>query len=258
MILYYSGTGNSRYAASLLSAQTGDELVCMNDIMRERILDPYVARYAFDSATPFVIVCPTYCWRVPRVVEQFLRNSRFTGDRRVYFFLTCGSGTGNAAGMAEELAKELELAFMGLSSVKMPENFITLFSAPSYDEAQGILRAAVSQVDSVARLIKNGRPIEDPNAGSAALTGFNRFFYRHFVHDRKFRVTDKCVGCGQCEDICPLANIHLADGRPTWNGNCTQCMACIGVCPTNAIEFGLRTQKKRRYYLFPGPRQKQP
>lgn len=75
MILYYSGTGNSRYAASVLSSQSGDALVSMNDIMRQRITDPYAARYSFRSDRPFVFVSPTYCWRVPRIVEQFIRTA---------------------------------------------------------------------------------------------------------------------------------------------------------------------------------------
>ena len=82
MILYFSGTGNSRYAASIIARETGDELVSINDMLRQRTRDPYNARYAFSSETPFVFVCPTYCYRVPRVVEQFLRDSRFAGSRK--------------------------------------------------------------------------------------------------------------------------------------------------------------------------------
>lgn len=60
MILYYSGTGNSRYAASVLSSQSGDALVSMNDIMRQRITDPYAARYSFVQTVPlFLSALPT-------------------------------------------------------------------------------------------------------------------------------------------------------------------------------------------------------
>ncbi len=259
MILYFSGTGNSRYAASIFARETGDELVCINDILRDRILSPYTARYAFSSETPFVFVCPTYCCRVPRVVEQFIRDSRFEGSRKAYFFLTCGDSTGGAAGKAAELCEEIELEFMGLGSVKMPENYITLFEAPSYDEALGILRAAVSQIENAARLVRFGRTLEDMNTGgavSALATRFNGRFYKMFVSDKKYTVADTCIGCGQCARACPLANIRMADGRPSWNGRCTQCMACIGICPQDAIEFGSRSKGKRRYYLFADGRQK--
>ena len=260
MILYYSGTGNSRYAASVIARETGDELVCINDILRERAASPYTARYAFSSDAPFVFVSPTYCYRVPRVVEKFIRDSRFEGSRKAYFFLTCGSGTGAAAQEAEKLCRETELEFMGLGSVVMPENYITLFEAPTYDEALAILRAAHSQIESAGRLIRYGRTLEDANGGSglkALPTRLNSLFYKHFVNDKKYTVGDNCIGCGQCARVCPLANIRMVDSKPRWNGNCTQCMACIGICPQDAIEYGSRSKGKRRYYLYADGRQKQ-
>ncbi len=256
MILYYTGTGNSRYAASILSRQSGKELVCMNDIMRLRIQDPYAAKYSFKSDSSFVIVCPTYCWRIPRVVEKFIRESRFEGTKKIYFYLTCGTGTGAAYEHAKELCHQLELDFMGLGSVKMPENFITMFKAPSYDEAQGILRAAVSQIESAGRLINFGKPLNDNNIGNPNLTKLNNIFYKFFVNDKKFRVTNDCVGCGKCVSICPLCNISMDYDEPIWHGNCTQCMACISICPHDAIEFGNRAKGKRRYYLYANGRQK--
>ena len=82
MVFYFSGTGNSRYIAQQLSEQLSDELVSMNRLMRQRKLDPYTAQYAFTSEDPFVVVCPTYCWHVPKVVEEFLlgfvRNAQCT------------------------------------------------------------------------------------------------------------------------------------------------------------------------------------
>ena len=35
MILYFSGTGNSRYAAELIASVTGDELVSLNKIIKD-------------------------------------------------------------------------------------------------------------------------------------------------------------------------------------------------------------------------------
>ena len=82
MVFCFSGTGNSLYAAKIIANKTGDELVRINQIMRERSTDPYVAQYAFKSEKPLVFVSPTYCWRLPKIVEQFILESRFEGDRR--------------------------------------------------------------------------------------------------------------------------------------------------------------------------------
>lgn len=259
MIFCFSGTGNSRYAAKIIANKTGDELVSINEIMRRRTEDPYVAQYAFQSEKPLVFVCPTYCWRVPRLVEQFIQESRFEGNRRAYFFLTCGDGTGPAAEFAQELCQETELSFMGLGSVKMPENYITMFKAPSYDDARAIIRAAVPSIEYAAGQILLGKRMKDIN-GRPSAKGFNKIlnpvFYKLFVNDRSFFATDACVGCGICEKLCPTANISLEDGRPHWHGNCVQCMSCIGICPKNAVEYGRRARGKRRYYLLPNGEQR--
>jgi len=249
MILYFTGTGNSRYAANLIAGVTGDELISINNIMRERIESPYTARYAFESETPFVVVCPTYCGRSPKVVDDFLRDSRFVGSNEMYFHLTCGGATGEAEKYAEALCKELGMKFRGLGSSVMPDNYLILYAPSSYDEAHGMLRASVSQIESNARLIKSGRTLHNNNAGYAFMSKIAPMMYKYFISDKKFRVTDACIGCGKCEELCPLANITLVDSKPKWNGNCTHCVACISACPVNAIEYGKLTEKRRRYYL---------
>ena len=258
MILYFSGTGNSRYAASIISELCHDELLSINRLLRQRKQDPYNARYSFSSEKPFVIVCPTYCWHVPKVVETFLADSRFLSSRKMYFVLTCGSGTGDAHRHAKEICQNLDMDFQGLASVKMPENFICMFRAPSADEAVGIIRAAKTQAENLANLIQRGLPLTDSNAGPAIPDFAYRLFYRGFVHDRRFKVTDSCTGCGTCAGLCPMSNISMRNRRPVWLGNCTQCQACIAACPVDAIEFGRRTRGKRRYYLYANGLQKFP
>lgn len=258
MILYFSGTGNSRFIAQHLARLCGDELVSMNRQLRNRKLDPYNAQYAFSSDSPFVIVCPTYCWHIPRVVEQFLLESRFMGSQSMYFLLTCGSGTGQAAAHAQQICKSLSMRFMGASSILMPENYITLFRAPDVDDAVGIVRASIPQVEAIAQAVQSGRMLKDSNAGPAIPDFICRLFYRFFIHDRLFTAGDACTGCATCAKLCPVANIRIKDGRPVWLGNCTQCQACIAACPLDAIEFGRRSKGKRRYYLFADGRQKFP
>ena len=91
MIIYFSGTGNSRYAAELINSEISDKILCLNDAVNTGF------QQKFNSDKPFVIVCPTYAWRIPRVVENTIKNSTFAGNKNIYFVLTCGAGAGNAA-----------------------------------------------------------------------------------------------------------------------------------------------------------------
>jgi polyferredoxin len=52
------------------------------------------------------------------------------------------------------------------------------------------------------------------------------------------RVTDACVKCGQCIQVCSFAAIN--EDFSTRFRNCTFCQSCAGVCPAGAIEFTSR------------------
>jgi MinD superfamily P-loop ATPase len=65
--------------------------------------------------------------------------------------------------------------------------------------------------------------------------------------DRAFRVSEHCTSCGICEQVCPVRNIVLDEGKPVWRGHCQECMACLQWCPVEAIEAGWITKGRRRY-----------
>ena len=48
---------------------------------------------------------------------------------------------------------------------------------------------------------------------------------------------DLCEGLGVCVEICPVEVYELIDGKVIANNikECTDCMACLDVCPTDAI-----------------------
>jgi len=50
---------------------------------------------------------------------------------------------------------------------------------------------------------------------------------------------DKCIGCGQCVDICPVQVWELQDGKsaPVREEECLGCESCSGVCEQEAISI---------------------
>lgn len=245
MICYFSGTGNSRYTAELIGAAIGDQVVSMNALMKSG------SKEALQSDTPFVFVCPTYAWRIPRVVSEFIAKTRLEGNKKAYFILTCGTETGNAVYYAEKTCAQKELEFMGLTSVVMPENYIARYEVPDKVQAAAIVQKALPHILCIAESLKSGRPLphEESALGEKLKSSVvNPIFYTAIVSAKNFYSTDACIACGKCAELCPLNNIRLADRKPVWGQNCTHCMACICGCPREAIEYGNKSKGKPRYY----------
>ena len=247
MILYFSGTGNSRWAARRLADALGDaEVVSINDALKAGEAP------ALRSERPIAVVAPTYAWRLPRVVDAWLRRVSFEDNRDVYFVLTCGGAVDNAAKHARRLCRDVGLRFRGLAEVVMPENYVALYDVPDEEECRKLMARAGERLDQLAALVQAGVPFPEapPTMKARFRSGpVNAAFYPALVHDKAFAASDACTSCGLCAARCPLNNIVLEGGRPVWKGECTHCMACIGGCPTEAIEYGEKSKGRRRYYL---------
>ena len=103
MILYFSGTGNSRYVAERIAKALGDELLSMNDRIKADDNSPVT------SDERLIIVTPTYAWRIPRIVRDWLAKTDVPGAKQVWFVMTCGSEIGNAAKYNCALCREKQL-----------------------------------------------------------------------------------------------------------------------------------------------------
>lgn len=246
MILYFSGTGNSAYIAKRVAEISGDEPVSMNKLLKERH-DTVI----LHSEKPFVFVTPTYAWRMPRIIEAFIRRQSFEGCLKAYFILNCGSETGNAASFTRKLSQEKGFEYMGFAELIMPENYVTMFKCPDEEKAKEIIAEAEPKIDQIAQKIAEKIKLPDYKPHMKIMSAINPIFYSVFVKDKRFYAEDNCTSCGRCVRLCPLNNIELdkTDGKPRWHGNCTHCMACICGCPETAIEYGRRTKGKTRYFL---------
>ncbi len=245
MVLYFTGTGNSRHVARIIAKELNDELVDITPFLKENKTGDFI------SDKPYVFVVPTYSSYLPLIVQKFIEDSTFSGNKDVYLLLTCGASAAKP-GVAKrfgQLCQKISLRFMGVEQVVMPENYITLFFAPSEKTASEIIAKAERKLPSAIEKIKKGETLRVK--GRYALTTYlvNPIFYKLLVTDKPYYATDACVACGKCVSVCPLNNITLNSDKPMWHGNCTQCMACISQCPTLAIEYGKKAKGKRRYYL---------
>lgn len=244
MILYYSGTGNSEYAAKYLAEKLEDEVISLTEKIRTRDYSP------MESERPWIVVTPTYAWQIPRILREYIRRTDFLGNPEMYFVMTCGQDIGKAGKYLSRLCDGLNIKYKGCAEVVMPENYIAMFTAPTKEEAIPIITKSEETLNQIAECIRAGEslPYKEYHFSDELKSGIiNQVFYPLFVRADSFHVTEACISCGKCTEVCPLDNIILRDGKPEWGDRCTHCMACICRCPQEAIEYGKRTKGKVRY-----------
>lgn len=246
MVLYYSGTGNSKFIAKCIASAL--EIDCLN--LNERIKAGDIS--SVQTEENVILVTPTYAWRIPHIVSGWLGKAELVGAKRIWFVMDCGSEIGNAAKYNRELAAQKALTYMGTAQIVMQENYIALFPAPDKQEAKAIVENAKPAIRSIIDCIRNGMEFPAPRNDlyDRFMSGaVNPIFYKKIVKADAFTVSDACIGCGKCVQLCPLNNIRLDKDKPVWGSNCTHCMACICYCPKEAIEYGKRSVGKPRYHF---------
>lgn len=73
MVLYFTGTGNSRYLARRIAEGLEMPLYDLNACIKAGDTAPV------QTGQDVVLVTPTYAWRIPRVVSEWLGKTELTG-----------------------------------------------------------------------------------------------------------------------------------------------------------------------------------
>lgn len=241
VIFYFSGTGNSKYAAMLLARRLDTELVSIAAVLRGRAFRvPAVEE-------PVGIVFPVYAWAPPELVLRFVKAHPFPAARHTFAVCTCGDDAGEAMrALGRARGKPYDSTF----SIAMPNNFILGFDVDSPAEAARKLQAADERLIWIAeRLAARDQGIHAVHKGRAP--GLKTALAAPLLNlgkrwTRPFHAGDACTACGRCARVCPTGNIRLQP-RPVWGKDCACCLACLHHCPTRAIDYGRLTQKKGWY-----------
>ncbi|MBP1640520.1 MAG: hypothetical protein H6Q17_2103 [Bacteroidetes bacterium] len=255
MIFYFSGTGNSRWVATQLSAHFSDTLYSIGEYERKE--SPLAPTFEVKPDEKIGFVFPVYSWGVPPVVTRFIADMQLEGYNRqpVYCIMTCGDECGYTNRMFTRAIKAKRLETKHIYSIIMPNSYICMkgFDVDSKEVQARKIEMAKIELPRVMSAIENDQSIDFYTKGKRFLrikSGLiYKLFAKHALSDKPYRCGDACTSCGKCVKVCPVNNIGLVAGKPVWKGNCTQCLACIHVCPTRAIEYGKSTQNKGRYFF---------
>ena len=246
MVLYFSATGNTEYIAKEIARLTED--TCLNLLTKIKESD----FSDIHSDKPFIICTPIYVCEFPIFLLNFLKKTKLTGSREVYFILSSGGYSGHACKQAKVLAGLKKMTFKGCADIVMPRNYIAsnMYPMLSDEEIKSRISKAKAVIADSAEIIKTGGKLKMRHVflfETLIIAPVAIPWRRLKLTAKAFYVKDSCAGCGKCAKLCPLNNISIVDKKPVWGKKCTHCMACIANCPKESIEYGNITVGKERY-----------
>jgi ferredoxin len=239
----------------MLAQATGERLVSMAEALSHDD-----CHYALQPDERMGFLFPVHGWRPPRLVREFVGKLTIDGAEGhfCYVLATAGDDIGETMDIfGRDLMAAIGISPQSRYSLLMPNTYVGLpfmdVDPPEKEKAKcETARQLLAEFIAYIRERRTGiiRTVRGkwPSINSNLLGGA---FVRWIVSDKPFHATSDCIECGKCAQVCPVGNILGGKGqRPQWkhNGQCLSCFACYHHCPTRAIRYGNRTEKKGQYY----------
>lgn len=232
IILYFTGTGNSLYIARQL-ADENTEILSIPQMMKQ-------GRHDF-AADEIGIVYPIYGHMPPNMVRNFIKQARLLAGYK-FAVLTFGMLDFNAAEIWDNISRQSGTTFDYINTIVMVDNWLPNFNMADQIKMDKHIPEQLAKVkEDLDQQKKWVKPATD--AARRAHEGF-MYFSRldpdiGFLmrSEKYFQVTDACIGCGICTEVCPRGNYKLTSEGVKGEGDCDFCFSCIHNCPQHAIQF---------------------
>jgi len=244
-MLYFSGTGNSKYIAELFCRNMGSACYSIEEnVDFEELID----------ANETIGFCyPVYMSRVPRIMREFVGKhmASLKGKKLIIFCTQLILSGDGARAFADMFARDyVEVIYA--EHFFMPNNVSNVFLLPmtSAKRIEKCMVKSQRKMQSACRNINNGKIKKRGfNIISRAL-GLIQAVFMSTVEKKandSVVIIEACTKCRICVSVCPMNNLAYENETITHKHNCTMCYRCINKCPPKAITVVFHGKVKKQY-----------
>ena len=267
VIFYFSGTGNTWWAAQTLAVKLRENNASVKvlSLESEKVQMQRKLEQILVEADVLGIGYPIYGSDCPGLVKEFLKQRLPKGNRKAAFvFTTMMLFSGDGAMVAARMLRKKGYKVNQAINIKMMNNirlpYLVLRSLPIINEKENtkLKQKAEEKIVRLAANILAGKKWlqgRDPfNIAGGLMQRVPMKILKPAVFAKYFFVDkESCTQCMQCVDYCPTNNILFAEGEFHFGGNCIACFRCYNLCPENAIQHKKGTLNRERFPRYKGP-----
>lgn len=236
-VVFFSGTGNTKYIAKLFKKSFEKENIKIDliDIQKDNNINKEYDFYIFGA--------PIHAEMTPKILIDWINKNIKDNDKKCIVYHTLGDEKHRDSRIyLAKIIKNKGLDVVINTSIQMPNNYYhIMFKRETDEKIKQILSSRENMINDIVNdFIKENR--SDINYKKSTL-GSKIVYDTFLVYAKKYAKRnfsldkDKCINCKICQEQCPTKNISINDKELKFTNKCIGCEKCIHRCPTEAILY---------------------
>ena len=245
MILYFSGTGNSKFIAELFCKYIDAKCYSIEETA------DFSNLISYEDCIGFCY--PIYASRVPRIMREFVLNHiEHLENKKIIIFCTQVLFSGDGARAFMDIFSNVSIDVIYAEHFFMPTNVcnLSIWPIPNESKIKNYIVKAEKKMKKVCHNIKNDITVKRGFNIISRILGLSQGLFFPAIEKyalNRVMINDNCIKCKLCSSICPMNNLEFQGEKIVHKSNCTICYRCINKCPQKAINVFFLWKINKQY-----------
>lgn len=246
ILFYFSGTGNTKLVANKIAKNLNIEIKSMEEDL--------IFSNLINKKETIIIMYPVYYSTPPILVREFIKkyDDCFENKQVMSIVSQMGFSGDGAYVLSEYLPPSSKLIYS--RHINMPSNISNLPVIPYLEKIFVNLRInhALKKAKKISNEIKNNNLRTQGGTKLGNKFGLSQRkggLEKENKNKSSVWVDDSCIGCGICEESCPVNNFYVENNKAESKGQCILCTRCENLCPKKSIRVFINKEVKHQYKI---------